>query len=345
MRGQPVGYEGIQPPVSATPAGLHSWAVNHVVQLRRILSEAAQADADLTALQADVVDLQDRVTILEAAGGSGLTAQQLFLLSLTTATDEIVGGYGHLMERTRSLREIEADATIMAAIDANKANTGLKQEVRVRIEEDLSLVQTLTQLTADLGVTNADVTTLTQTVADGDSALATQISSLSSSVAGNTSQIAILTSSVDGMSSKFAVTMTNNNEITGFISLDGDIIGSSFTVAADYFKVAKVGTTGGTAVPVFAIQTVGGVPKLAIIGDMYADGTITTRHLAADSVTADKINVTTLSALTANLGIVTAGEIRNPGDTLKFDLPNMRLYRTDGTMELNFNTKTFFIDF
>lgn len=322
-----MGYEGIQPPVNATPVGLHSWAINHVAQIRRILNEAAEADADLTALQADVVDLQDRVTILEAAGGSGLTAQQLFLLSLTTATDEIVGGYGHLMERTRSLREIEADATIMAAIDANKANTGLKQEVRVRIEEDLSLVQTLTQLTADLGVTNADVTTLTQTVADGDSALATQISSLSSSVAGNTSQIAILTSSVDGMSSRFAVTMTNNNEITGFISLDGDVQGSSFTVAADYFKVAKVGTTGGTAVPVFAIQTVGGVPKLAILGDMYADGTITTRHLAADCVTADKISVTSLTAISAAFGNATVtGELSGgPLGKLKLNFTTGRI--------------------
>lgn len=340
-----MGYEGIQPPVNATPVGLHSWAINHVAQIRRILNEAAEADADLTALQADVVELQDRVTILEAAGGSGLTGQQLFELSLTTATEEIVGGYGHLMERTRSLMEIEADAVIAAAIDANKANTGVRTEVRVRVEEDIALAERIDVAEAALGVTSANVSALSLAMADGDSALATQINSLSSSVAGNTSQIAILTSSVDGMSSRFAVTMTNNGEITGFISLDGDVQGSSFTVAADYFKVAKVGTTGGTAVPVFAIQTVGGVPKLAIIGDMYADGTITTRHLAADSVTADKINVNSLSALTANLGIVTAGEIRNPGNTLKFDLPNMRLYRTDGTMELNFNTKTFFIDF
>ena len=74
--------------------------------------------------------------------------------------------------------------------------------------------------------------------------------------------------------------------------------GSSFTVAADYFKVSKIGTTGGTAVPVFSMQTVGGVPKLALRGDMNADGSIIARHIAAGSITADKINAVSYTHLT-----------------------------------------------
>ncbi len=78
---------------------------------------------------------------------------------------------------------------------------------------------------------------------------------------------------------------------------------------------------------------------------MYADGTIIARHIAAGTITADKLSVTSLSALSANLGTVTAGLIRNAADTLRFDLPNMRLFRTDGTMQLDFNNKVFEIIF
>jgi hypothetical protein len=70
---------------------------------------------------------------------------------------------------------------------------------------------------------------------------------------------------------------------------------------------------------------------MALRGDMFADGTIT----------AKAINVSTLSALAADLGTVTAGLIRNPANTLRFDLPNMRLYRGDNTMELDFANKVF----
>ncbi len=340
-----MGYEAIPFPTGQTPAALYAHASNLSTQLRRILKEVSGPIADLTALEADVADLDARVAILEAAGGAGLTPQQQFELSLTTATSEVLGGFGHLLERLKTVQEQEADAVLLATIQAHKANTGLSTEVRVRVEETLALAQRIDTADAALGVTNANVTALTTAVATGDSALASQINSLSSTVAGNTASVQILTQSVDGYSTRFAVMMSAQNEVIGFISLDGDVQGSSFTVAADYFKVSKIGTTGGEAVPVFSMQTVGGVPKLALRGDMNADGSIIARHIAAGSITADKISVTSLSALAANLGTVTAGLIQNIAETLKFDLPNMRLYRTDGTMELNFNSKLFFIDF
>ena len=155
----------------------------------------------------------------------------------------------------------------------------------------------------------------------------------------------MLTESVDGVHTRFAVNLNAQNEVIGFIRLDGGVTGSNFTVAADNFYISKVGTAGGAAIPVFAIQTVDGVAKIAFRGDMYADGTIIARHIAAGTITADKLSVTSLSALSANLGTVTAGLIRNAADTLRFDLPNMRLFRTDGTMQLDFNNKVFEIIF
>lgn len=341
-----MAYEGLQLPVSATTNGLYSWAVNQTIELRRILNAASEADTDLTVLEAAVTTLTDRVTALETDAIDGiLTPQQAFELSLTTAASEILGGISYLDKLLRTKHQTNADETIAAAISANKANIGVFNEVRVRAQEDFALAQQINAVVAALGVTDANVTTLTQAVADGDSSLATQITNVESSVAGNTASVQVLTESVDGIQTRFAVNINSQNEVIGFIRLDGGQTGSNFVVAADNFFVGKVGTTGGTAVPVFAIQSVNGVAKIAFHGDMYADGTIIARHIVAGTITADKLSVASLSALSANLGTVTAGLIRNAADTLRFDLPNMRLFRTDGTMQLDFNNKVFEIIF
>lgn len=330
-----MGFEAIPLPTGSTPQALYAHALTLSTQLRRILQEVAAADIDLAGLTTDITDLQSRVTILEAGAGSGLTAQQLFQLSLTTATSDVLGSIAHFDSLDRTRRQQEADAAMLAAISASEANTGVRSEVRVRIEEDLSLAQQIDTVSADLGVTNATVTSLAQTVSDGDDALATQINTVSSTVAGNTASVQVLSESVNGIQTRFSVAVNAQNETTGFVRLDGTPIGTAFTVAADYFYVGSAAISGGTAVPVFAIQTVGGTAKLALRGDMYADGVITAQHLSAGSVTADKINVTSLSALNADLGTVTAGLIRNAADTLRFDLPSMRLYRVDGKCDFN----------
>lgn len=341
-----MAYEGLQLPVSATTNGLYSWAVNQTIELRRILNAASEADTDLTVLEAAVTTLTDRVTALETDAIDGiLTPQQAFELSLTTETNNVLGSISYQDQLRRTHLQDAADAAIAAAIDANRANVGVRTEVLVRAQNDLALAQQIDTVTAALGVTDANVTTLTQAVADGDSSLATQITNVESSVAGNTAAVQVLTESVDGVHTRFAVNLNAQNEVIGFIRLDGGVTGSNFTVAADNFYISKVGTAGGAAIPVFAIQTVDGVAKIAFRGDMYADGTIIARHIAAGTITADKLSVTSLSALSANLGTVTAGLIRNAADTLRFDLPNMRLFRVDGTMQLDFNNKVFEIIF
>lgn len=334
-----MGFENLQLPSGPANQQLYSWANQHVLRLRQIAQSLSTGTVDLTVIEADIDDLQARVTALEMSGGGTLTPQQVFQLDLTVASDEQLGSISYIEKLRKTRQQEAADAAIAAAINANRANTGVLQEVRVRAEQDFSLAQQIDSVTAELGVTNASVTALTTAVSDGDSALGSQITSVQSQVAGNTASIVVLTESVDGVQTRFAVTLNAQNEVIGFIRLDGTQQGSNFVVGADNFYVGKAGTTGGTAVPVFAIQNANGVAKLTFRGDMYADGTIVTRHLAADSVTADKINVTTLAALSADLGTVTAGLIRNAANTLRFDLPNMRLYRSDGDAEINLNTK------
>lgn len=65
----------------------------------------------------------------------------------------------------------------------------------------------------------------------------------------------------------------------------------------------------GTEAPPFVIGEVDGNPVVAINGDLYADGTVVARMVAAGAITADKINVIDLSAISANLGAITAGSL------------------------------------
>ena len=77
---------------------------------------------------------------------------------------------------------------------------------------------------------------------------------------------------------------------------------------ADQFIVAQPGVEA--LKPVFAVGTIGGVARVTIRGDMYADGTIT----------ASKLNVAELSAITANIGVVTAGELNAQNGTMQINL-------------------------
>ena len=339
-----MSFERIPFPNGQTPVQLYNHQVAMTRELKRIFQDiTGGSSVDLTVLQEDIAALRDDVDTLLAGGGGGgsLTPQEQFELSLVTATSDVLGSLSNIYERLRSRFENDADATMLAAISANKANTGLKTEIRVRTEERLALAQQITTTSAALGVTNAQVVALTQSVVDGDNALATQITSLNSQVAGNTAQVNVIAASVNGIETRFAVQLNNNGEVTGWIQLDGSAAGSVFTVAADKFQVSQVGTTGGTAVPVFAIANVNGTTKMALRGDILANNTIFARHIQAGSITADKIAAISLAAISANLGTVTAGILRDPANKYFFNLGTGVLGTTNGRVKLDLANERF----
>lgn len=60
----------------------------------------------------------------------------------------------------------------------------------------------------------------------------------------------------------------------------------------------------------------------SIIGSMIQGGTIVGTHIAAGTLTADKFNVTALSAVTSDIGTMTAGKLQNAAGTMVIDLTN-----------------------
>jgi len=84
----------------------------------------------------------------------------------------------------------------------------------------------------------------------------------------------------------------------------GDVV-----VEADRFIIVQP-STYVTPTAVFAVGMVDGVATVGIRGDLLVDGSINTQSVAADAITANEIKVTTLSSISHDSGLITAGTFR-----------------------------------
>ena len=150
--------------------------------------------------------------------------------------------------------------------------------------------------------------TLRQTSADLDT-VQEQVTTLTTTVGGNTTSITQVQQSVDGIEAQWGVTINQNNRVTGLVRLDAGVTGSTFAVLADRFEVVHP-SQNGTTITAFVIGNINGTPTVGINGNLIVDDTILARH----------IDVSSLSALTANLGTVTAGRIQSASGASFWDL-------------------------
>ena len=225
--------------------------------------------------------------------------------------------------------EQNADAAMQAAIQASKANTGVRTTVRVMNEANLAFAQRLDEVTADLGVTNGNVTQLTQTVADGNAALGAQIikcAKLSRRKHG-------IDSANDFVRQRHPEPLCSCDqyagEQVGWFKMDGSAQGAVAAFNVDFFTVGKAGTAGGNATTPFAVGIANGIGTIVLRGEVIADGSISARTIQAGAVTADKISANSLSAISANAGTLTAGLIRDASNLYNFDMTNGILKSTD----------------
>jgi hypothetical protein len=113
---------------------------------------------------------------------------------------------------------------------------------------------------------------------------------------------------VDGVEARWGVQILSNSNppvVVGLIQLDGNAAGSTFKVTADKFIIA-LPTNVNQSIQAFIVGLVNGVPTVGINGNLVVDDTILARHL----------NVTSLSAVSANLGAVRAGTLESPADVV-----------------------------
>lgn len=89
------------------------------------------------------------------------------------------------------------------------------------------------------------------------------------------------------------------NPVVGGVALGADPTGSTFVVQADRFAIVSPSNYTTKRFP-FVVGTVGGVATVGITGSLMVDG----------SITADKLTVNSLSAITANAGTINGGTFK-----------------------------------
>jgi len=112
--------------------------------------------------------------------------------------------------------------------------------------------------------------------------------------------------------SEWTVKLNANGQVAGVGLISDEVIGSEFVVLADKFLVVKPDGTG-TATPMFVVGDIDGVTAVGVHGNLIIDGTIATRHIDAQSITATHIGTNEIIANSANIkdGIVTNAKITN----------------------------------
>ncbi|UFX42057.1 DUF1983 domain-containing protein [Bradyrhizobium sp. 41S5] len=170
------------------------------------------------------------------------------------------------------------------------------------------------ELSARVGAAFAQIATVQtvavdaqQAVADLSTSVTAQFGDVNASITEQSTAIAQL----DGYAAAaWSLTLNVNGYISGIQLVNGGSGVSSFTVVADKFQIQLPGYNGGAPKPVFTVGTISGVASIGITGNLFLDGVLTARMM----------NIGVLSAITANIGTVTAGVIQSTSGLMVINL-------------------------
>lgn len=271
----------------------------------RLTSELGDAIADIHTNEQTIADLDTAFAAYQVTVSARFADNESSIASNQTALTDLESSFGSY--------QVAVDARFDAA-EANVASNAT-----AIADTNTALTSLSTTLDARLDTAEANISSNASAIADANTAISTiedtvvaQFDDVTASVTANTTAIA----GINGkMSAQWTVTLDVNGYVSGIKSYN-DGTTSSFTIVADYFRVAFPGVSGGAPRTIFGIANVDGVAKIVILGDMIADGTISVNKISASS----------LSSISANIGTVTAGIIQNASGKMIINL-------NDGTIK------------
>lgn len=182
--------------------------------------------------------------------------------------------------------------------------------------------QVRTQISAQAGALSASITEAKTVAADATAALASEVDTVSATVDGNTASIETTQTAVatinGQLATSYSVKLTTGDYWTGLTLTNGGVGTSTVKFRTDNFAIGLPGTAADKQI--FTVGTVKGSTQVALnADDILLDG----------SVKATKMDVAQLSAITANLGSVTAGTLSSPNGKWAQDLNGGTLIISD----------------
>jgi len=237
-----------------------------------------------------VADLNEKIGLLDKVIPESI-------MELVLTGDKTRGG---LTRAEFTLEELSTDLfaeassrlELAAAIlgeDGTGTMSGIIYEERlVRVSAESSLASSISSLSSTVSGHTSAISSEISTRASADSAISSSVTTLQSTVNGHTASIeehAEAISDIDGyVSAAYTLKLNANGRVVGF-GLMTSGTSSEFAVMTDKFYIVSPSDNGKTNYP-FTVGTINGNSTVGIDGDLIVDGSILTRHLATDTLTA-----------------------------------------------------------
>ena len=279
----------------ASGAGTGTGQVQEAGDTARIGLVASGTVFDVTEGKVKVSDITSDITVLQGSVSTKASSSDLTALDgrVTTAESEIAAIDGasisqNLIDTRAVIDEQEELATLTLQdvlgrygdrkylnADISSVRTGLQADVN---DQGVALATAKTELAALIDANSALISSEQTARADADSAIASDVTALTTTVGTNTASITSASSSIDGIEAKYGVEIDNNGSISGFQLLSGAGSPSAFNVRADQFNLFNSsGVSGGTPFSVFtSSRTIDGVtyPAGTYMDNIYVQNSI-----------------------------------------------------------------------
>lgn len=258
-------------------------------------------------LQSAIVDgdsaLSNRIDVLTASVNSNaasITSEQTARVNadsaLSTRIDTLNSDYqGNKATVSSQLSTLSTNSSSQASLIS-----GLQASVSTAQSTANTAVSKADNAQSAADTANAAIQTEQTARADADSALSSRIDTVQTTVNGNTASIQTQQQSINGLYAQYTVKVDVNGRVSGF-GLASSSTQSDFAIRADRFYIAPPDGTGKGDSPFMVLtssQTINGtvVPAGTYIQSAYIhNGSI-------DVAKINKASITSLSALSANIG-------------------------------------------
>ncbi|EZP57424.1 phage tail protein [Sphingomonas sp. RIT328] len=189
-------------------------------------------------------------------------AGQFALAAIATAKTELTA-------KTDTITSAIASLSLQLGVQIGAVNANVSRVQAAQIEGDQAIASDLATYKAATNGSLAQVNQVLVAQSGINTSVAGMVTSLTSTVAGNTNTLRVYGESIDGLSSKWGVEFNANGVITGFALNNG----SGRTDAAfvvDTFKIAKA--NGSSATVVFAVADDGVIEMRSVRATNIAVG-------------------------------------------------------------------------
>ena len=260
---------------------------------------AAISTLNKVVIDADTA-LSQRIDSLNSdyQGNKASVNNQLSTLSNATSSQaSSISGLQASVNTAQSTANTAINKADNAQSAANTANTAVQSEQKARADADGALGKRIDTVIAKADSNAAAIATEQTARANADGALSSRIDTVQSTVGNNTASIQTQQQSINGLNAQYTVKIDVNGRVSGF-GLASSNTQSDFAIRADKFYIAPPEGTGKGDSPFVVLTT-----PTTINGTTVPTGTyIKNAYIADGSITASKIKVTSLSAISADLG-------------------------------------------